>query len=115
MKKENLKRNASKSFRVSINKAVQALREMKSQTGQSYIVSVQPNVVVVRVKDVPKAEILARSGRYYVRPGAAVNVKAGTFVDQSIVDIQRAVNTLEREPSRKVKEVYSQMAEIVSS
>lgn len=113
MKKLNAKKNASKSFRLSINQAVQTLREMKNKPGKDFIVSVQPNVVIVKVRDVPKSCLINEGRRLYIRPADVVRPKVGTFVDQSVVDIERAVSTLEREPSKRVKDVYSQMAESI--
>lgn len=101
-----LKVAGQKHQRAELEKALKALMAMKNEPGKTRLVRavVSADTVVVKVQN-------GNSDLRGVIP-ATRKTRPGThaYVDQSIKDTERAIRTLQRTPSEKVKEFYDRLA-----
>lgn len=120
---KSLKLRARKAKQAEIDKAIKALGELRKQqlSGRQIRTAIGEGTVVVHV--MPKRTESAIEGRYYHTNAPAPHstervrwVKSGNssycVIDQSIVDTERAVRTLNSEPSKKVDEIYKRLARV---
>lgn len=97
-----LKVSKNKERRMELDKAMKALIAIKNQPSKVKLVraAVSDNTVVVTVQRLDKdLRKLKRVGSY-----------VAVYVDQSVKDTERAVRTLQRAPSEKVREFYERLA-----
>ncbi|MHA6879911.1 hypothetical protein [Ralstonia pseudosolanacearum] len=101
-----LKVAANKPQRLELEKAMKALTALKNQPAKARLVRavVSTDTVVVKVQE-KDSEL-----RGVVHAVRKVRSGGAGFVDQSIKDTERAIRTLQRSPSDKVKEYYERLA-----
>lgn len=122
---KSLKLRARKANQTEIDKAIKALAELKKQqlSGRQIRTAIGEGTVVVHV--MPKLTESAIKGRYYQTNAPVPHgterarwIKSGNpsycIIDQSIVDTERAVRTLNSEPSKKVDEIYKRLARVAA-
>lgn len=121
----SLKLRARKAKQAEIDKAMKALAGLKKQqlSGRQIRTAIGEGTVVVHL--VPKRTESVVEGRYYHTNARVPHKAEGArwinsgnrsycVIDQSIVDTERAVRTLNSEPSKKVDEIYKRLAEIAA-
>ncbi|WP_041680791.1 hypothetical protein [Cupriavidus necator] len=101
-----LKAAESKVQRSDLEKAMKVLKSFKNQPEKAKHVRavVSSNTVVVKLQ-VGNSELKGISSA-----GHRVVVSSLSVVDQSVKDTERAIRTIQRAPSEKVKEFYERLA-----
>lgn len=102
-----LKVAESKHQRSDIEKALKVLKTLRNQPAKARLVRtvVSADTVVVKVQE-------SNSELRGVGPNRRQTRSSnGSVVDQSVKDTERAIRTIQRTPSEKVREFYERLAE----